>query len=330
MRQRRPRATTRTAPRTVAVGTGVALLAALLPVSTAQAAARGCAHRDNDTYEELLDCVTLDGVRAHQHDLQDIAEDSRDPDYPGSRAAGTDGQVDSVDYVAGLLEEAGFQVTLDPVEFDFMFPAVLRRVTPDESDLTTGAFTGSEPGELTGRVVPVDLNLTGDRASTSGCEAEDFAGVDLGGSGDIALLQRGTCTFGLKVQNAQAAGAEAVIVFNQGNTPDREGVFAGDVRFLDLEQTIPFDAAIPVVGASFADGAALADPGSTAFLRVLPTERRTDSNVFAELPGANPDNVVMAGAHLDSVIEGPGVNDDGSGTAVLLETALMMARTEPQ
>jgi hypothetical protein len=330
MRRRWTRPTTRTAPRAVAVGTGVVVLAALLPASGAQAAARSCANRDNDTYAELLDCVTLKGVRAHQRELQEIAEDSTDPDYPGSRAAGTDGHADSVTYVAELLEEAGYEVTLDPVEFDFMFPAVLRQLTPAESELASGAFTGSEPGELTGQVVPVDVNLTGDRASTSGCEAEDFTGLDLGGTSDIALLQRGTCTFGLKVQHAQTAGAEAVIVFNQGNTPDREGVFVGDVTSLDVEQTIPFDAAVPVVGASFADGEALAAPGSTAFLRVLPTERRTDDNVLAELPGANAENVVMAGAHLDSVVDGPGINDDGSGTAALLETALMMARTEPQ
>ena len=76
------------------------------------------------------------------------------------------------------------------------------------------------------------------------------------------------------------------------------------------------------MGASFADGAALAQPGSTAFVEVLPAETRTDYNVIAELPGKNDDNVVMAGAHLDSVIEGPGINDNGSGSAALLETAL--------
>ena len=52
--------------------------------------------------------------------------------------------------------------------------------------------------------------------------------------------------------------------------------------------------------------------------------------MIAELPGKNTDNVVMAGAHLDSVIEGPGINDDGSGTAALLETALMMANSHPE
>jgi Zn-dependent M28 family amino/carboxypeptidase len=92
----------------------------------------------------------------------------------------------------------------------------------------------------------------------------------------------------------------------------------------------PVTHGIPVVGASFQDGLALAEAGSTAFVEVLPSETRTDQNVIAELPGENRDNVVMAGAHLDSVIDGPGINDDGSGTAALLETAQMMANSKPE
>ena len=330
MRDHRTGPTRRTAPRALAAGAGGLLLAALLPATTAQAGSGGCAHRANVTYDKLLECVTVDGVRAHQEALQKIADNSTDPDYPGTRAFGTDGYADSVDYVTGLLRRAGYQITLDPVPFDFSFPATLRQVTPAAADLETGTFTGSAPGELTGRVVPVDLALTGTRASTSGCEEADFTGLDLGGTADIALVQRGTCTFGLKVQNAQAAGAEAVIVMNQGDTPDREGLFVGAANSLDVEGQVPFEPAVPVVGASFADGVALAAPGSTASLLVRPDEERTDHSVIAELPGRNRDNVVMAGAHLDSVTEGPGINDDGSGTAALLETALMMAKSRPQ
>jgi Zn-dependent M28 family amino/carboxypeptidase len=87
---------------------------------------------------------------------------------------------------------------------------------------------------------------------------------------------------------------------------------------------------IPVVGASFADGVALAQPDSTAYVKVVPAEARTDYNVIAELDGKNDDNVVMAGAHLDSVTEGPGINDNGPGSAALLETALMMAKSNPE
>jgi Zn-dependent M28 family amino/carboxypeptidase len=318
------------APRAVVAGAGGLLVAALLPTTSAVAASGGgCEDRNNTTYEKLLECVTGEGVREHLEEFQKIADNSDDPFYPGTRAAGTEGYADSVDYVVEELEGAGYEVTLDPVEFEFTFPVVVTQLTPDEADYESGAYRGSEPGEITGQVVPVDINVAGDRASTSGCEAEDFAGLDFSGPADIALIQRGTCFFGQKVLNAELAGAEAVIVFNQGDTPDREGLFVGDATSLGPDAGL-FDPAFPVVGVGFADGVALSEPGATAFVEVLPPETRTDHNVIAELPGTNVDNVVMAGAHLDSVTEGPGINDNGSGSAAILETALMMANTEPE
>jgi hypothetical protein len=320
---------------TVAAAAG--LTTALLSGQTGQAASAGhghaCDSRSNNTYQKLLECMTLEGVREHQAALQKIADNSTDPVYPGTRAAGTDGYADSVDYVSGLLTEAGYQVTLDPVEITFNFPAVLRQLTPVEADYESGVFTGSGSGTVAGNVIPVDINLVGDRASTSGCEAADFAGLDWSGDNDIALVQRGTCFFGTKAYYAEQAGAEAVIIFNQGNTPDREGLIVADATSVDPPipgAPGPVTHGIPVVGASFADGVALAQPDSTALVTVLPAETRTDYNVIAELPGRNPDNVVMAGAHLDSVVEGPGINDDGSGTAALLETALLMAKSHPE
>ena len=318
----------------LSLGVAALLSAALLagPASAA-APAKACEKRANNTYSKLLGCVTLDGVREHQEAFQEIADTSDDPVYPGTRAAGTEGYAQSVEYVSGLLEDAGYDVTLDPVEITFNFPATLRQLTPVQAEYETGVFTGSGSGTVQGQVIPVDINLTPPRASTSGCEAADFAGIDWSGANDIALVQRGTCFFGTKAFYAEQAGAEAVIIFNQGNTPDREGLIVADGTSVDPPipgAPGPVTHGIPVVGASFADGVALSQPGSTAFIEVLPAETRTDFNVIAELEGKNDDNVVMAGAHLDSVIEGPGINDDGSGSAALLETALMMANTKPQ
>jgi Zn-dependent M28 family amino/carboxypeptidase len=313
----------------LSVGLAALLLAALLPGQAAAAApSQACEKRTNNTYDKLLGCVTLEGVREHQEAFQTIADANDDPFYPGTRAAGTEGYAESVEYVAGLLREAGYEVTLDPVEITFNFPATLRQLTPVEADYETGVFTGSGSGTVEGQVIPVDINLTGDRASTSGCELADFAGIDWSGDADIALIQRGTCNFGTKARNAQLSGAEAVIIFNQGNTPDREALIVADASSLDDGTPVSHD--IPVVGASFANGVALAQPGSTAFIEVVPAETRTDFNVIAELDGKNDDNVVMAGAHLDSVIEGPGIQDNGSGSAALLETALMMAKLHPE
>jgi Zn-dependent M28 family amino/carboxypeptidase len=319
----------RTATRAAAIGTGGLLVALLLPTTAATAGGKGCENRNNNTYAKLLECVTLEGVREHQAALQDIADANQDPYYPGTRAAGTAGYQESVEYVAGLLEDAGYDVTLDPMQFQFNFPATLIQTDLDpDAEYETGPFTGSGSGTVEGNVIPVDINLVPPRASTSGCEATDFDTQDWSGPADIALVQRGTCNFGDKAFFAEEAGAEAVIIFNQGNTPDREGLIVADAS--SRTDGTPVQHGIPVVGASFAQGEALAQPGSTAFVEVLPSETRTDYNVIAELRGKNRNNVVMAGAHLDSVIAGAGINDNGSGSAALLETALMMANSKPQ
>ena len=206
--------------------------------------------------------MTLDGVREHQAAFQAIADANDDPFYPGTRAAGTEGYANSVDYVAGLLRQAGYTVTLDPVQITFNFPAVLRQLTPVQATYETGVFTGSGSGTVEGQVIPVDINLTPPRASTSGCEAADFAGIDWSGDADIALVQRGTCFFGTKAFYAEQAGAEAVIIFNQGNTPDREGVIVADATSVDP----------PIPGRS-----ALSAITSRSWARASPTARRWPS-----------------------------------------------------
>ena len=303
-----------------------ALVAAVLIVSSlpaiASAGPKSCDTRTNNTVDKLLECVTVDGVRAHQAALQATADANG-----GIRAAGTSGYAASVHYVADTLEAAGYDVELNPFEFTFVFDAVLEQLSPIAASYPTGAFTGSGSGELSGNVIPVDLALEPPRASTSGCEATDFDGLDFSGSNDVALIQRGTCFFSEKAVNAQSAGAEAVVIFNQGNAPNREGLIVANAA--NLPDGSPSNLTIPVVGASFANGEALAAEGSTAFILVEPNEIRTDYNIIAELPGRNDDNVVMAGAHLDSVRAGPGIQDNGSGSAALLETAVQMAKVKP-
>jgi Zn-dependent M28 family amino/carboxypeptidase len=292
----------------------------LLPATAASAAPSqaACDNRDNNTYQKLIQCVRLDQVRAHEVAFQRIADANG-----GTRAAGTPGYDASVDYVVDSLESAGWSVELHEFPYLFIPPATLQQLTPVNAVYETGSFSGSGSGEITGNVIPVDINLVPPRASTSGCEAADFTG-DFSGDSDIALIQRGTCTFGIKALNAQNAGAEAVIIFNQGNDPTREGLIVGTL--------LPDGAAvtIPVVGASFADGEALSAAGSTAFIDVDPPEERPQVNILAELPGVNDDNVVMAGAHLDSVQAGPGINDNGSGSSSLLEVAEQLANHTPQ
>ncbi len=293
-----------------------ALLAiSMLPGAVAAADAQDiCDTRNNRTYRMLTDCVTLDGVRDHQAAFQAIA-DAND----GTRSEGTDGYMASVDYVVETLTAAGWDAAATPFSYPGQATA-LEQLTPTETSHANDAFTGTGEGDVTGPVTAVDLALDGDRASTSGCEIEDFDGIDLSAPNDIVLMQRGACNFSVKADNALASGAEAIVIFNQGNTPDREGVLSN--------VTLGGQYGLPVLGASFASGVELSAAGSTARVYVENVDI-VSYNVIAELPGRIDDNIVMAGAHLDSVPAGPGINDNGSGSAVLLEVAEQLSNHRP-
>jgi Zn-dependent M28 family amino/carboxypeptidase len=183
----------------------------------------------------------------------------------------------------------------------------------------------SDPGDVTAPVTAVDLQLGIGNTSTSGCEETDFAGFP---DGNIALLQRGFCTFELKAENAAAAGAVGIVIFNQGNaaTPDRQGIPA-------VTLTANNTSGIPVIGTTYALGeelAGIAGLEMRVFANTL-REMLPTANVLAELPGktSGEDSVVMVGGHLDSVFAGPGINDNGSGSAAILEVAEAMANMRP-
>jgi len=125
---------------------------------------------------------------------------------------------------------------------------VLEQVSPTPTTYETGTFDYSGTGDVTGVVVPTNdivIPPTTEPSSTSGCEPGDFTPAPAEPA--VALVQRGTCTFEDKANNAIAAGYDAVIIFNEGN-PGREELFIGTL-------SNPFE--IPVVGLSFADAAAL-------------------------------------------------------------------------
>src|SRR4029453_3366675 len=274
---------------------------------------------------ELREAVTADAIMDHLAELQKIADNNGD-----TRASGTPGYDASVDYIEDLLVAAGYEVTRQDFLFNSLQELVtpgFERVSPDavtyvpNEDFITMDYSGS--GDVTTTLQPVDLVLPpGPTASTStsGCEATDFAGFV---EGNIALIQRGTCDFSVKAHNAFEAGAVGVIIFNEGQEGRTETLAGtlGDAFSDDL----------PVIGTSFEIGnelAGLLDDGEVVIH--LLTEPLIDpdlptQNLIAETPTGRDDRVIMAGAHLDSVPAGPGINDNGSGSASLLEIALQIA-----
>jgi Zn-dependent M28 family amino/carboxypeptidase len=153
--------------------------------------------------------------------------------------------------------------------------------------------------------------------TATGCDATQWGGIDA--TGMIALVSRGTCSFSAKSLAAAEAGALAVIVYNNA-----DGELSGTLGGENPDH-------IPSGGILQADGQALlaemADGpvNVTMELRVFKETRET-FNVIAQTSGGDPDNVVMLGAHLDGVQDGPGINDNGTGSSALLEIAEQLTK----
>lgn len=269
----------------------------------------------------LRENLTSGAVFKNLQDLQDIADANK-----GNRSSGQPGYDKSASYVAKTLKSYGWDVKREKFNFDAFFqdaPSVFERTTPnprvfaEETEFSTMEFSGS--GDVTGELVAVDLTIppAAEPSSSSGCEASDFTGLNL--TGKVALMQRGTCDFSVKVKNAAAAGAAATVIFNEGQEGRTDVVF-GTLGTPDI--TIPAVDTSFAIGSELAGGVLSGPTGTTVRIKTTTrTENLSTENVIAETPGGNAKNVVMAGAHLDSVIDGPGMNDNGSGAAALLAIA---------
>ena len=275
---------------------------------------------DDVNTSKLRKAVTVNGILGHERAFQRIANRNE-----GTRASGTPGYDASAAYVADRLRKAGYSVKLQEFTFPFFRDLAPATLSQGGTDYETTTLTYSGSGEVTGRLVPIDVQVPPGptpSSSTSGCETTDFPAAP--GDADVALLQRGTCTFEVKAANAAAAGYEAAIIFNEG----QEG------RTELLTGTLGTPQGIPVVGLSFADGEALyaatqAGPVTVSVSALTESDpTRKTVNVIADSPKAaakNNNEVVVVGAHLDSVVEGPGINDNGSGSATILEIAEEMS-----
>jgi Iap family predicted aminopeptidase len=233
--------------------------------------------------------IRAPGLREHLRALQGIAEDNG-----GNRAAGTPGSEASAEYVADRLREAGWRVELDPVTFPYFDERSPPRLDDLEegSEFRTLSYSGS--GRVEGRVRRFGL----------GCNRRDFGALE---DGEIAVVARGECFFRDKARNAESSGAAALLIVDgESDEPPSATLGAPGIE-------------IPVLAVGAAAGRSL---GPRANLEVdAVSERRRTVNVIAETTADRGDRVVMAGGHLDSVPAGAGINDNGSGTAALLEIA---------
>jgi len=298
------------------------LIAAALTLGAAGSALlapAASAELDEVNSKKLRQAVTINGVMQHERALQAIANANG-----GTRASGTPGYAASAAYVKGRLQKAGYRVVEQEFTFPFFAKVAEPTVTVGDTAYETDNYQFSGSGDVTGRIVPAidnEIPPTAPAGETdAGCEPEDFTPASAT-EDEIALIQRGACDFAVKAQNAIDAGYDAVIIFNEG----QEGRVELSVGTLGRI----FE--IPVVGLSYTDGAALTEAaraGDVVGTVTSSTQNDPDAtttNIIGTSKQGDADEQVIVGAHLDSVTEGPGINDNGSGTSQNLEIAEEMA-----
>lgn len=279
----------------------VGVLAAVLLVSCSSKPASTPA----DLARELASKVKVDAVVAHLHKLQDVANANG-----GTRADGTAGYQASVDYVVKTLSDKGFDVqTPEAGRLSLQKQGTEALSVGDRTFAATQAslLVQTPAGGLTAPAVHA--------AKLAGCTPGDYAGTAVKGA--IAVTDDTACSVSDKQKAALANGAVALLVRSaRGDQGAPAGLFnPGYYKQL----TVP----VGVIGAE-ADAA--------LWHTTVPVKLSLDSksvetktrNVVAQTKTGSTQNVVVVGAHLDSFEHSPGINDDGSGVAAVLETALQL------
>lgn len=276
-----------------------------------------CETRVNDTQPKLLACIRTPDLWRILTAFQRIADANPGIAGHANRDTGTSGYRQSVRFVATTLRAAGYKVTIQPYYLPhFVLDGANLQGTTMQSqpgrDWFVARLSGS--GTAAGRITQPQTDQTG-------CEAGAFGTV---AKGNIVLLRRGPCAPDLAVRHAVEAGARAVIFQNDWQNRFSGGKWRHDGRAFPLNLTRL--AGVPVIGfISTADGRRLVGQTVTLNVRahVHPVE---DFNVIADSRYGNPNRVVVIEGHLDAIY-GPGILDNGSGSATILDTALALQRT---
>ncbi|KAK9235412.1 hypothetical protein V1525DRAFT_271011 [Lipomyces kononenkoae] len=267
----------------------------------------------SDALQADIDAKNLLERANHLYELAKLSN----PDYSHpTRVIGSKGHVATIDYIYSTIASLGDYYTITNQTFN----AVVGNVFEFRLELGGGgnvpksasAMSLTPPtknkGPVFGPLVLVD---------NDGCDQTDYASNVVG---SIAFIRRGTCTFGQKSALAGKAGAVAAVIYNNGQgslsgtlgepSPDHVATFG-----LSREDSEPYIEELRA-------GKTVA---AKAYIDSIVENIKT-VNIVAQTNGGDAENCVMLGAHSDSVAEGPGINDDGSGSLTLLEVATQLTK----
>ncbi|KAL7791524.1 aminopeptidase [Trichoderma ceciliae] len=264
--------------------------------------------------EALQDAISINALTKRAKKFYKFAETSEDEYGHPTRVIGSSGHEATLQYITNTLLDQG-----DYYNVSFQqFPVTQGNVFESRLVLGNDVSKSAAPMDLT---PPTKNNepVTGSLVlvANNGCDASDYP---KNVKGNIALILRGTCTFGEKSTRAKSAGAKAAVIYN--NVPE---ALSGTLE-------LPVEDHVATFGLDGAEGSKLADKlagghsiYTTAYIDAEVKQVQT-TNVLAQTEQGDPDNCVMLGGHSDGVAAGPGINDDGSGSISVLEVAVQLTK----
>lgn len=239
--------------------------------------------------KKLQDSITEAALKQKAQELEAAAYDTPER----NRVFGSPGHENTLKFIEDYLGQEKDFWTFSRQPFTELYSQGSGTFSAGNVSYPLGVFTysSSTSGSVTAPIVAV---------ANVGCNATDYPAEV---TGAIAFISRGTCPFSEKSTLAKSAGAVGAVIYN--NVP---GTLAGTLG-----------------GAGdYAPTGGVSQENSTAILAALPlqgqlqitsvVENRTTYNIIADSTSGDKNNVVVIGAHTDSVFDGPGINDDGSGT----------------
>lgn len=268
------------------------------------------------------DPLTADKVEADiktdklQNVLWNLNKIARDHD--GNRAFGLPGYNASLDFVLERMQTRfgkHFDTYVQPFTHLFATTFDISLTGPDGEDVrvATLQYNNPTPEEgVTGELVAVPI----DDERGSGCFEDQWEGIDV--EGKVALIKRGACAISDKLRFAKDLGAVGAVLIH--NVPGDQ-ITAATLSAENYGLIAPVGVVTQEQGLEWHEAVVAGESLEVTLVVDAIAEDRETWQIISETKEGDPNNVVMLGAHLDSVQEAPGVNDDGSGTAALLEIA---------
>lgn len=237
-------------------------------------------------------------------------------DNGGNRAYGYPGFNASMDFVLErAVKRFGKHMDTYVQEFNHVFQETrsIDLTGPDGKDVDVYTLQYNTATPLPGGITASLIDTPVDDTRGSMCFEDQWEGIDA--TGKIVLLKRGNCAIADKVKLAKKHGALAVVMYhNDAGVPGSATLSASNIGLL-----VPIGVIHRDVGQGWSERLAAGEDLKVTLIIDSVAEQRPSWNIISETKQGDPNNVVMVGAHLDSVPAGPGINDDGSGSAALIE-----------